>query len=189
MFWYDICIVAIIAAGFLYGFFKGIISEIFAIAGLVIGLIVAMKYSFLIQPYLLRFVKGETAALCIGFILLFLITAAAIIFIGILFKKAIKFIRLSWLDRWVGGMVGIVKGVIIVGLISLIVVALFPDGKTFMKQSRFGRHTITIVRIAVYLLPERFRKKLGGVPNSTGNELTLTFPSKISYSRTGIENV
>ena len=158
MFWYDILIIAIIAAGFLYGFAKGIISELFAIAGLVIGFLVAMKYSFLIQPFLLRFIKGETGAFVIGFILLFLLTAAAIIMIGIFFKKAIKFIRLSWLDRWVGALVGLVKGLIVVGLISLIIVTLFPDGKAFMKQSTFGRYTVAIVRIAVYLLPERFRK-------------------------------
>jgi membrane protein required for colicin V production len=160
MFWYDILIIAIIAAGFLYGFFKGIISEVFAIAGLVIGFVVAMKYSFLIQPYLLRFIKGETAAVCMAFLLLFLLTAAGIITVGIFFKKAIRFIRLSWLDRWIGGVVGLVKGIIVVGLISLLIVTFFPEGKSFMKQSMLGRHTITIVRIAVYLLPERFRKRL-----------------------------
>jgi membrane protein required for colicin V production len=156
MFWYDILIIAIIAAGFLYGFFKGIISELFAIAGLVIGIIVAMKFSFLIQPYLEPFIKGETAALIIGFILLFLLTAAGIITIGILFKKAIKFIRLSWLDRCIGGLVGVLKGVVVVGLISLLIVTFFPEGKKFMKQSTMGRYTIAIVRIAVYLLPEKF---------------------------------
>lgn len=157
MFWYDILIIGVVAAGFLYGFFKGIISELFAIAGLVAGFIVAMKYSFLIQPHLLRFVRGETAAFVVGFLLLFLLTAAAIVMVGILFKKAIKFIHLSWLDRLIGGIVGIIKGVVVVGLISLLIVALVPDGKAFMKQSALGRYTITIVRIAVYLLPERFR--------------------------------
>lgn len=156
MFWYDILIIAIIAAGFLYGFLKGIISEVFAIAGLILGFIVAMKCSFIVQPYLEQFIKGESAAFIVGFLLLFLVTAAGIIIVGMLLKKAIKFIRLSWLDRWIGGLVGLVKGIVVVGLISLVIVAVFPEGKKFMKQSMFGRHTIALVRIAVYLLPERF---------------------------------
>lgn len=160
MFWYDILIIAIVATGFLYGFFKGIISELFAIAGLIIGFLVAMRYSPLLQPSLLHFIKGETAALCLAFILLFLITAAAIITIGTLIKKAIKFIRLSWLDRLIGALVGVVKGVVVVGLISLLIITFVPEGRIFMKQSTLGRHTIALVRIAVYLLPERFRKRL-----------------------------
>jgi membrane protein required for colicin V production len=182
MFWYDILIIAIIAAGFLYGFIKGIISEIFAIAGLIIGFLVAMKYSFLIQPFLLRFIKGETGAFVIGFILLFLLTAAGIIMLGIFFKKAIKFIRLSWLDRWIGGLVGLVKGIIVVGLISLIIVALFPDGKAFMKQSTFGRYTIAIVRIAAYLLPERFRKGIGSGSRGSHVEKMIDFCDTLGYT-------
>ncbi len=177
MFWYDILIIAIIAAGFLYGFFRGIISELFAIAGLIIGFIVAIKFSFVIQPYLRSLIKGETAAFIIGFLALFLATAAGIVIIGILFRKAIKFIRLSWLDRWVGGAVGLVKGIIIVGLISLVIVTFSPNGKAFMKQSVFGRHTITIVRIAVYLLPERFRKRLGESGDSRAVYASMPFPS------------
>ncbi len=160
MFWYDIFIIAIVAASFLYGFFKGIISELFAIAGLIIGFLVAMKYSLIIQPYMLRFVKGEGAALCLAFLLLFLCTAAALIVVGILFKKAIKFIRLSWLDRLVGGLVGLIKGIVVAGLISLLIITFVPEGRAFMRQSKFGRHMVTVVRIAVYLLPERFRKRL-----------------------------
>ncbi len=158
--WYDIFIIAIIAAGFLYGFLKGIISEVFALAGLVIGFLIAMKYSFFIQPYILPFVKKDVFALIISFILLFLLSASVIILIGIFFKKAIKFVHLSWLDRIVGGIFGIVKGVVIAGLISLFIFAIFPGGKAFIKKSTLGRHTVNIVRIAIYLLPEEVQKKL-----------------------------
>lgn len=160
MFWYDIFTIAIIAAGFLYGFLKGIISEIFALAGLVIGFIIAIKFSFIIQPYILPLVKKETVALIISFILLFLVSAVIIIAFGIFFKKTIRFIRLSWLDRVIGGVFGLVKGVIIAGLISLLIFAFFPGGKAFIKKSTLGRYTITVVRIAIYLLPEKVQKKL-----------------------------
>ena len=119
MFWYDIFILAIIGAGFLYGLLKGIISELFALAGLVGGFIIALKYSFLLQPYILPIVKKEPIALIVCFIILFLLTAAAIITIGVFFKKAIKYIHLSWLDRIVGGIFGLIKGLIVAGLISL----------------------------------------------------------------------
>jgi len=158
--WYDIFIIAIIAAGFLYGFLKGFISEVFALAGLVTGFLIAMKYSFFIEPYILPFVKKEVFAVVVSFVLLFLVTAAVIVLIGIFFKKAIKFVHLSWLDRIVGGTFGIVKGVIIAGLISLLIFVFFPGGKAFTKQSTLGRHTIDIVRITIYLLPEKVQKKL-----------------------------
>lgn len=160
MFWYDILIIAIIAAGFLYGFLKGIISEIFALAGLVIGFIIAMRFSFIIKPYILPFVKKEPFAMIISFILLFLLSAAVIIFIGIFFKKAAKFVHLSWLDRIIGGIFGIVKGVVIAGIISLIIFTFSPGGKPFIKKSTLGRYTVNLVRLAIYLLPDQVRKKL-----------------------------
>lgn len=160
MFWYDIFIIAIIGAAFLYGFLKGILSEIFALVGLVLGFVVGLKCSFLIKPYLLPVFKNETTALIVSFIVLFLATAAVIILIGILFKKAIRFIKLSWLDRLAGGVFGIIKGIIISGLISLLIFAFLPGGKSFINKSKLGRHVVSIVNIAVYLLPEKVQEKI-----------------------------
>jgi membrane protein required for colicin V production len=160
MFWYDIFIIAVVGAGFLYGFLKGILSEVFALTGLVIGFIVGLKFSFLIKPYLLPVVKNETISVIVGFIILFLCTAAIIILIGILFKKAIRFVRLSWLDRLVGGLFGIIKGIIISGLISLLIFAFLPGGKTLIDKSTLGKRAVSIVNIAVYLLPEKIQEKL-----------------------------
>jgi membrane protein required for colicin V production len=159
MFWYDIFILAIIGAGFLYGLLKGIISELFAFAGLVGGFIVALKYSFYLQPYILPLVKKEPISLIIGFIILFLVTAAAVVTIGIFFKKAIKYIHLSWLDRIIGGIFGVIKGLIVAGLISLVIYTFFPGGKSFMKKSTLGRRSVIIVKIAIHLLPEKYRVK------------------------------
>lgn len=159
MFWYDIFILAVIGAGFLYGLLKGIISELFALAGLVGGFIVALKYSFFLQPYILLIIKKEPVALIVSFIILFLLTAAAIVTIGIFFKKAIKYIHLSWLDRIVGGIFGLIKGLIIAGLISLVIYTFFPGGKSFMKKSTLGRRSVIIVKIAMVLLPEKYRVK------------------------------
>ncbi|MCK4234346.1 CvpA family protein [candidate division WOR-3 bacterium] len=160
MFWFDIFIVAIVAAGFLYGLLKGFISEIFALSGLIIGFIVAMKYSFIVKPYVIQLVKSEPLALIISFIILFLVSAAVIIAIGMFLKKAIKFIRLSWLDRIIGSIFGLLKGVIIAGLISLLIYTFIPGGKNFIKKSTLGRRTVTLVKLAVYLLPEKYQKRI-----------------------------
>ncbi len=159
MFWYDIFLIVIIAAGFLYGFFKGIISEIFALAAFVVGFIVAMKFSFVIQPYILPLAKREPFALIVTFILLFILSAAVIILLGIFFKRTTRFIRLTWLDKLIGSAFGIVKGVIIAGLISLLVFIFLPGGRTFIRKSTLGRYTVTVVRIAIYLLPDELQER------------------------------
>ena len=160
MFWYDIFLIVIIAAGFLYGFFKGIISEIFALAAFVVGFIVAMKFSFVIQPYILPLAKREPFALIVTFILLFILSAAVIILLGIFFKRTIRFIRLTWLDKLIGSAFGIVKGVIIAGLISLLIYTFVPVGKDFIKKSTLGKRTVNLVKLAVYLLPEKYQKRI-----------------------------
>ncbi len=158
--WYDIVLIVVIAVSFLYGLIKGIISEVFALFAIVIGFIIAMKFSFLIEPHILPFVKKDIFALIVSFILLFLLSASVIILIGMFFKKAIKLVHLSWLDRIIGGIFGVIKGVIVAGLISLLIFLFFPGGKTLIKKSTLGRRAVNIVKIAVFLLPEKVQKKL-----------------------------
>ncbi|OQX54943.1 MAG: hypothetical protein B5M53_05065 [Candidatus Cloacimonas sp. 4484_209] len=158
--WYDILMVVIIVAGFLYGMIKGIVSEIFALIGIVGGFVVAMKFSFILKPYILPFVKKEIVAVVFSFAVLLILTAVIFIMLGVFFRKALKIVHLSWLDRFVGGIFGIVKGLVIAGLISLLIFVFLPGGKTFIGKSTIGKYTVNVVRLAIWLLPEKVRKKL-----------------------------
>ena len=158
--WYDILMIVIIVAGFLYGMIKGIVSEIFALIGIVGGFVVAMKFSFILKPYILPFVKKEIVAVVFSFAVLLILTAVIFIMLGVFFRKALKIVHLSWLDRFVGGIFGIVKGLVIAGLISLLIFVFLPGGKTFIGKSTIGKYTVNVVRLAVWLLPEKVRKKL-----------------------------
>jgi len=158
--WYDILMIVIIVAGFLYGMIKGIVSEIFALIGIVGGFVVAMKFSFILKPYILPFVKKEIIAVVFSFAVLLILTAVIFIMLGVFFRKALKIVHLSWLDRFVGGIFGIVKGLVIAGLISLLIFVFLPGGKTFIGKSTIGKYTVNVVRLAVWLLPEKVRKKL-----------------------------
>ena len=158
--WYDILMIVIIVAGFLYGMIKGIVSELFALIGIVGGFVVAMKFSFILKPYILPFVKKEIVAVVFSFAVLLILTAVIFIMLGVFFRKALKIVHLSWLDRFVGGIFGIVKGLVIAGLISLLIFVFLPGGKTFIGKSTVGKYTVNVVRLAVWLLPEKVRKKL-----------------------------
>lgn len=158
--WYDILMIVIIVAGFLYGMIKGIVSEIFALIGIVGGFVVAMKFSFILKPYILPFVKKEIVAVVFSFAVLLILTAVIFIMLGVFFRKALKIVHLSWLDRFVGGIFGIVKGLVIAGLISLLIFVFLPGGKTFIGKSTIGKYTVNVVRLAIWLLPEKVRKKL-----------------------------
>ena len=158
--WYDILMIVIIAAGFFYGVIKGIVSEIFALIGFVGGFVVAMKFSFILKPYILPFVKKEIIAVVFSFVVLLILTAVIFIMLGVFFRKALKIVHLSWLDRFIGGIFGIVKGLVIAGLVSLLIFVFLPGGKAFIEKSTVGKYTINVVRLAVWLLPEKVRKKL-----------------------------
>ena len=153
MSWFDICILMIITAASLYGFLKGILSEIFAVAAIVIGFFVAFRFSVIVQPYFLPYIRRETSAQLICFVGLFFVTALSIVLIGVFLKKVLRVAHLSWLDRMVGGIIGIAKGILVSIFISLMIAVCIPGGKRFIRKSPLARRALSAARIVLYVLP------------------------------------
>lgn len=113
----DILIVIPVAWGILRGLRKGGIAEITAFIGIVIGIVIAMRYSGDVEILIREKIQTEWKHMYIG---AFFITFASIVLIlyltGCLLASFMDLLCMGWLNKTLGGVLGGIKWFALTGL-------------------------------------------------------------------------
>ena len=154
----DIVIVIILIIGLLSGLAKGFVRGLFGLVALVLGVMIAASTYELVATSVMNFVPGDRAPEVVSFALIFLVVILAIGFLGRVISKALKLAALGWLDRLMGGLLGIVMASIITALLLLVaVMAGFGDMKT-LRESRLAPNVLHLTDVIVSIVPEDARQ-------------------------------
>jgi membrane protein required for colicin V production len=158
----DIIVLTIIGALFAFGLWKGLIKQLFSLAGILVGYVAALE--FYEQSALYFSGLDENVAKITGFILIFVICIILSSIIAAVVGKIVKFAELSWLNRVAGGLLGFVKGFLITGIIVLVLVAFLPSESRLLRNSVMLPYMMTAAEMAEEFIPENimndFMKKL-----------------------------
>ena len=116
--WLDI-VLAIPMLWFLYrGFRNGLIIELASLAALVLGIYVALHFSFYVEGWLVdNFDIGEKYRYIISFALTFIIVAVLVFLAGKIIHKLVGIIFLGFLNRLAGGIFGLLKAALVLSVI------------------------------------------------------------------------
>ena len=119
----DIIISIPIVFGIIMGVKRGVVKEVLALAGIVLGIFVSRAYAGDAAAWLHDNVSTWDANLLrpIAAFSLFILTALVCNLLAYLLTKLFKLISLGWLNRLIGGVFGAVKWVLIVSIIVLCV--------------------------------------------------------------------
>ena len=156
---------------------QGFFSEALTIAGLVVGYLVAAWQYRSLAEWLESFLKNPWLAEILGFLVIFfaivLLFGAAARIARWLMKEA----GLSGLDRFFGGLLGLLKGGLMVAVILMGMTAFAPTSK-LLANSQLAPYFLVVGRAAIWLAPAELRarfyqgmdllhnapQKLGGAP-------------------------
>ena len=114
MTWIDYTVIAIIALSALLGWWRGLVYEVLSLLGWIVAILVARLFAASIVPYMPAALGAEAAKSA---------AAYAVLFIGVLIiggivawslSKLVRFVGLGWMDRLLGVLFGMVRGVLIV---------------------------------------------------------------------------
>ncbi|MBR5043552.1 MAG: CvpA family protein [Bacteroidales bacterium] len=115
---FDIILLALFIPGIILGLAKGIITQIVSLLAVVVGAILASRYSpDLTQIAMLQFGTEEPVTHVVCFIVIFLASALIVALIGHLITKLIKVATLGWLNRLLGGLFAIFTTALVIGLL------------------------------------------------------------------------
>ncbi len=152
--WLDIVIIIVAAIFGLVGLWRGAIRTAFGIAGLVLGIILAGRYygslAALLSP------DGASWAGIAAYAIILIATMIIAGVIGWIVAKLVHITLLGWLDRLVGGILGVGIALLLVAAMLAIVSKYLPGAVETISQSLLARFLIERFPLLLALLPEEF---------------------------------
>lgn len=136
MTFFDYAVLSVVGLSILLSILRGFLRETLSLAGWVAAFFVAKLYTLELAPLLPEAIPGEGLRLLAAFLILFLVTLLISSLLAIALAEVFKKIGLGWLDRWLGALFGLARGVIIVGVVVLLA------GLTQLPREPFWRNAM-----------------------------------------------
>ncbi len=142
------------------GIVMGPLRQISKLGGLVLGLVLAKRYSGWAQDVMrLRFVHGDVVA----YIILLVAVYVAVRLVGYAVEYSLRGEKLSGSERLTGGLAGLVHGAALSIVVVIVLVALSPRGAAIFRESKAAPAAIAAAGWAQAIFPrevqEPFREK------------------------------
>jgi membrane protein required for colicin V production len=167
----DIVVLAVILLSALFGFSRGLVKEALSIGAWIgAGFAAAYGFAYVIPPRLLP--KGPVAAfIAVG--VLFLVTLVVLSFLASLVSARVRKSTLSTLDRTLGLVFGLVRGVLLVCLAYIALDWAMPAGSdrpAWIEEARMHNFLESGAERLRALVPRAYREK--AVTAITDSKLT-----------------
>src|SRR5690606_32389579 len=117
---FDYAVLAIIGISVLLSIMRGFVREVLALVSWVIAFIVAKLYAVELMPLLPEAIPNEALKMLAAFLILFLATLLLCSLLAIALSQIFKKVGLGWIDRGLGAIFGVLRGVLIVGTLVLL---------------------------------------------------------------------
>jgi membrane protein required for colicin V production len=154
----DWVIVAVVLLNVVAAAMQGFFAEALGIAGLVVGYVVAAWQYQRFAEWMESFLKNPWLAEILGFLIIFF-------FIVLLFGVAARIARwmmkeagLSGFDRFLGGVLGLLKGGLMVAVILMGMAAFTPTSK-MLADSQLAPYFLVVGRAAIWVAPAELRAR------------------------------
>jgi membrane protein required for colicin V production len=136
------------------GFGKGLIIELATLAGLALGILAAYYFVDDLQGLIKQYFSfNETGTRIVAYIIILLVVMLVMFIIGKLVEKSIDLVALGWLNKVLGAIVGIAKGIALVCIILFVIEKFDPNQKVIKpdvkQKSMFYQPAMDLVHWVV----------------------------------------
>jgi membrane protein required for colicin V production len=138
---------------------KGFFLEVFSLAGVVVGLLLASWNYQKLLPWATRWIHNLPVAEALCFLAIALGVMLVAGLIGRLIRWSVHSVGLGWADRFIGALFGLVKGCVLVTIAVLVVAAFLPQA-TWFRQSRLAPYFLTAAHQASVVTPSELGERI-----------------------------
>ena len=126
---------------------------------MIVSFFLASYYYGNLSRLILRYLPDQNFLISL-FSFLFLFGLSVFLFhgFGVLMKKVFQFSLLGWLDRGLGVLFGLIKGVVIVFFLATVLTLVLPKTSTLLNQSRLLPWVISLTDHLTLLIPGKIRE-------------------------------
>lgn len=147
---FDYLVLGIIGFSILVGLMRGAIRELFSVLGWVLAFYLANRFNGEVISYMPEQIPGDAVKALAAFLVVFLLVLFVSTLLALLLTTLIKAVGLGGLNRVLGGLAGIVKGMLVVCI--LVMLAAMTD---LPKDPRWTNATFSapVEALVLKLLP------------------------------------
>lgn len=142
----------------LRGIFRGAISQLFGIAGVIGGFLVAAYSYESLSRRLSEHFPGLPGAAAVGFVLLFLLTWFCVGVTGYWTGKVLRRTGLGFLDRLGGGVVGLAKALLLAIMVIALLTFLLSPKSSLLTHSTLTPYVQRVARVLLKTAPRSLQK-------------------------------
>ncbi len=135
MTWFDYIAIPILVYFIIRGLLSGFVRTVFSLAGVVAAFLLAGRISQKILPFLAKVIHHPKVLPVASLVFAFAGVYIAFVFVGWVVAKLLKILKLSFADRFLGGLLGIIKGIIFITFLYLLITLPYPLAKFKLRQS------------------------------------------------------
>ena len=156
----DWMLLAVLCLSFLLGLWRGIVQEVLSLAGWVAAFYVSQIYAPMAAAWLPMEGSSQMLRYAAGFVVVFVAVLVATVLVSFVVKKLISAVGLGPLDRLLGSLFGLMRGVVIL-LAVTVLVGMTPMRETeAWKQAQGARWLQQLLHVLKPVLPADFGKYL-----------------------------
>jgi len=147
---FDYAVLTIIGLSVIFSVMRGAVREVLAIAGWLAAFYVARTYTGELLPMMPADIPSESLRIVAAFLVLFLATLLLAALLAIAISAVFKKVGLGWLNRLLGALFGVLRGLLIV------CVVVFLAGLTEIPKDARWRNAMfssPIEALVVSMLP------------------------------------
>jgi membrane protein required for colicin V production len=152
----DWCIVAAIVFSVLIAASQGFFYEVISLAGTVVGYLIASwqypRVAYFIRPH----VTSGWIADIFGFFVIFIAVVVVAGLIAKLTRWAMRKAGLTWFDRALGAMFGLLRGSLMVAIVLMVMTAFTPTS-SYLTNSQLAPYFLVVGRAAIWVAPTQLR--------------------------------
>lgn len=152
----DLFIIGTLLTTLVFGIWKGFVSSLTALASLVLGVMLAVKYYPRVEPQLAKISSLDpNISMILSMIIIFIVVQAVFVLIRRVLDLLIDVSRLSWLDRTLGAAMGVSAGFLIASAAVHAVALGVPEWQV-VKESKLVDPVRTLTARAISYAPRSY---------------------------------
>jgi membrane protein required for colicin V production len=154
MTWLDYALIAVVGLSALVGIWRGLVREVFALAGWVAAIAVAMLFAGEAAKLIPSGFATPLVRTVVAFTLLFVVILVTVSIAGLLFTKAVRAVGLGLANRTLGGVFGFARGALILLVLALAAGLTTVPKEPFWREAKLAPPLETAaIAVKPYLPP------------------------------------
>ena len=182
----DMVILGLLLVSGLLALSRGFVKEVLSIAGWVVAAFAALTWFPLAQPYLQRYVDQALIAGGIAFVVIFVVVLTLASGLSSFISRRVQGSEIGILDRSLGFLFGLARGVFVIALAYLVLVQFMPSKEQpdWLRQARAMPAIEYSAALLARLAPEDVGEGLAGL-NDLGTEFGRVSGEKVESTLDG----